>query len=126
MSNKKAFKYILVSAILLFLTFLSIRSSIVVFKSKSRLDEVEKEISNLEKEKKKLEEDIAYKKTPEYIEETARNELNLVKPEEEIYVVVNSGKKDQEEVLSSSDKKDGKLGGKEDKNRYSWYKLFFN
>lgn len=48
---------------------------------------MDSDITALEQEKKALEESIAYKQTDAYIEEKARNELNLVKPNEELYLV---------------------------------------
>ena len=124
MSKSSRFKYIL-GTLLFFVVSISLfRSSFQVLKSKNRLDEVNSEVSKLESEKKKIEAEIAYKQTPEYIEEKARNELNLIKPGEKVYVVVGDDvKSSSESVLSGSSER--KANEKKDANWYSWYKLFF-
>ena len=124
MSKSTKFKYLL-GTILLFVVSISlIKSSFFVFKSKGRLDDVKNEISKLEDEKKNIEDEIEYKKTQEYIEEKAREDLNLIKPGEKIYVVVGEDvKSSSESVLSGSSER--KKSDLKDKNWYSWYKLFF-
>ncbi len=57
-----------------------------IIQSSKRLQEGEDKIAQLEKEKSSLEAQIEYKKSPEYIEEIARNKLNMAKPGEEIYM----------------------------------------
>ncbi len=57
-----------------------------IIQSSRRLQEGENKIAQLEEEKSRLEAQIKYKKTPEYIEEIARNKLNMAKPGEEIYM----------------------------------------
>lgn len=132
MFKNKRLKYFLGSVLLLFLTITFVRQSFGVFKSKERLDDVNTDISNLEKKKGEIEKEIAFKKTPEYIEETARNDLNMVKPDEIVYVVVNGDGSNNSSngVLSESDSRgDGVSSGGDvfmNKNWYSWYKLFFN
>jgi cell division protein FtsL len=125
MSKSTKFKYIL-GTILLFIVSISlIKSSIQVFKSKGRLDEVNQELSKLEDEKKKLEAEIQYKQTQEYIEEKARNDLNLIKPGEKVYVVVGEENKASSETNVLSGSSERKKNDTKDKNWYSWYKLFF-
>ena len=116
-------KYILGSLTLLFFTFGFVKSTIKVYQSSKRLEDFEKEASDLEGEKAKLEEEIKYKKTSEYIEEKARNELNLVRSGEKVYVIRDTSDESFSNVLSEtverfdSSYKDG--------NWYMWYKLFF-
>lgn len=116
------FKYLLGSTLFIFLSVSFVKSSFDVLKSKDRLDEINEEVRVLENEKTEIEKDIEYKKSDEYIEEKARNELNLIKPGEKVYVVMG-GDDPSDNVLSESDvaqKQDDKS------NWYSWYKLFFD
>ncbi len=131
MSKSSRLKYFLGSILFLFLTASFVKSSFEVFKSKDRLDEINQEILEMEKKKKDIEKEIEYKKTDEYIEEKARNDLNLIKPDEEIYVVVKSKNDDNtlNNVLSESDKREienKEVKNNQNKNWYSWYRLFFN
>jgi cell division protein FtsL len=124
MSKSTKFKYIIGTVVLFVVSISLIKSSIQVFKSKGRLDDVQTELSRLESEKKRLEDEIAYKQTDEYIEEKAREDLNLIKPGEKVYVVVGQDtKSSSESVLSGSSER--KKSDSRDKNWYSWYKLFF-
>jgi len=116
----------MLGTLILFIVSISlIKSSFQVFKSKNRLDVIKREVAELEMEKEQLEQDIKYKQTEEYVEEKARNNLNLVKPGEKVYVVVGEDVKSSSSsnVLSGSDEREEK--NKKDENWYSWYKLFF-
>jgi len=125
MSKVTKFKYMLGTLILFIVSISLIKSSFQVFKSKNRLDVIKREVAELEMEKEQLEQDIKYKQTEEYVEEKARNNLNLVKPGEKVYVVVGEDVKSSSSsnVLSGSDEREEK--NKKDENWYSWYKLFF-
>jgi TusA-related sulfurtransferase len=97
--------------------------------SKNRLDEINGEVAALDKEKQEIEKEIEYKKTDDYVEEKARNELNLIKPGEKVYVVVEN-ESPGGDVLSDISKKgneeDVEATEKKQRNWYSWYKLFFD
>ena len=124
MISKKV-RYILGSILLIFLSVSFVRSTFKVIKSSGRLDEVNEEVRDLEAEKTRLEKEIEYKSTEEYIEEKARNELNLVKPGEKVYVVTGTkqgGITNEENVLSSQNE----VSGMKDSNYYMWYRLFFD
>jgi cell division protein DivIC len=126
MSKLKQFKYVLFTAILFALSIGFIRSTLSIFKSKERLDSVQKEVAGMEKQVKDLNADIEYKKTNEYIEEKARDDLNMIKPGEQVYVVVDSGKSaPSSNVLGTQDTSEKKGNGSKDANWYAWYKLFF-
>ncbi len=90
------------------------------------MKDLEKEVMDLQNKKKELEASIEYKKTAEYIEEKARNDLSLIKPGETIYVISGPGSEDYlpQNVLSSTSKNIGK-GTIRDTNWYKWYRLFF-
>lgn len=80
----------------------------------------------MEKQVKDLNADIEYKKTDAYIEEKARNDLNMIKPGEQVYVVVDSGKDtSSNKVLGTQDKKNTDEKSAKDANWYAWYRLFF-
>jgi cell division protein FtsB len=117
---------LIMSIVLLTLSIGLIKSSFEVFKGTQRMKDLEKEVLDLQNKKKELEASIEYKKTAEYIEEKARNDLNLIKPGETIYVISGLGNEDylQKNVLSSTSKNSGKATVK-DNNWYKWYRLFF-
>ena len=118
-------KYVLGAVLLTFLSFGFVKSGLEVLEGSERLSEVQDEVLSLESEKEALEQEIQYKRTPEYVEEKARNDLNLVRPGETVYVVEKSedekGEKtsvlsEMDEILDSTYK---------DTNWYMWYRLFF-
>ena len=123
MPFKQKIKYGFISVVLIILSVTSVRSSLNILKSKRRLEEVKSEVLSLEEEKKNLEESIEYKKSNEYIEERARNDLNLIKPGEEVYVIVGEDEEKKVKVLSEADER--KETDVKDSNVYMWYKLFF-
>ncbi len=131
MPKKNDLKFITISIILLALSVGLVRSSIGLLSGGKRLKEIELEVVGLESQKGTLEKSIKYKQTNDYIEERARNDLNLVKPGEKIYVVASgSGGSDNQNsnipnVLSSSSKKLEESMGIKSTNLYQWYKLFF-
>ena len=127
-SGGRETKYIIGAVILLIISVVFIKSSFDVLKSKERLDEINSELSSLNEEKEKIEKEIEYKQTDGYVEEKARNELNLIKPGEKVYVVVEENS--ESVVLSETDeiKQDEKeeIDKKKQKNWYLWYRLFFD
>lgn len=54
--------------------------------SSKRLGESKEEVLSLKSEKEELEEQVEYKKTQSFIEETAREKLNMILPNEEVYI----------------------------------------
>ena len=89
MLNNDPVKKYLVIGTLVFLSVVFIRSSISSLGRNKRLTLLKEEVSDLVQEKKRLEEDISYKQTEEYIEDRARTDLNLIKPDEKVYIVIN-------------------------------------
>ncbi len=133
MSSINRLKYILGIVFFTILSVNTIKSALNVLKSKDRLDQVNNEVAVLENEKKQIEEEIEFKKTDEYIEEKARNDLNLINPGEKVYVVKNTEEGATGNVLSETDAvapetQSVEKGDEEKKNEnwYSWYKLFFD
>jgi len=65
------------------------RTSFEILNSSKRLEDLKDDIQSLENKKTSLESDIEYKKSDEYVEEQARNALNMKKPNEKVYVNPN-------------------------------------
>jgi len=102
-----------------------IRSTIEVLNSKKRLQEAQEKENSLIIERDALKKQIEYKKTGEYIEESARNELNMIREGEKVFVLEEE-KPVPGDVAAASDT--GELvpsNDTEDPNWYLWYKLFF-
>jgi cell division protein FtsB len=127
MPKSKQIRYITISVLLLFLSFGLIRSALDVYRGSKRVGELENEVSGLENKKKELETSIEYKKTNEYVEEKARNDLNLIKPGETVFVVSGPGNEGYlDRKVQSIEEKQADLRSKlEGKNWYRWFKLFF-
>lgn len=132
-------KYLVISGIFVFISISLIRSTLDVLGSSKRLTDSNTELARMESKKTQLERDIEYKKTDEYIEERARNDLNLIKPGEKAYVLVYSDPDNKKELeglnvlgdstkntpKTSDRKDDDKDPGTQDSSWYKWYKLFF-
>lgn len=127
MPKRKQIKHLVISILLLFLSYGLIRSALEVYRGEQRMKDLESEVIGLQNKRKELEESIKYKQTNEYIEEKARNDLNLIKPGESVYVVSGPGSEEYSDkrVLSKTDKREEGPKRKEDSNWYKWYKLFF-
>lgn len=80
-------KYIGLSILLIVAAINFTRITLEIIRSSERLDNVKSEISSLGQEKEQLEKSIEYKNSDDFIEKTARNELNMAKPGESVYVV---------------------------------------
>lgn len=87
MSFSARLKYIVLSVLFIVATINFTRTTIQIFESSKRLDNSRNEVLNLETRKIYLQNDLKYKKSDEYVEEKARNDLNLIKPGERIFVV---------------------------------------
>lgn len=133
MSVPAQLKYIILSILFVIASINFIRTTVSVVQSSKRLDELETDISALEKAKTGLAADIEYRKTDEFVEEKARNELNLIKPGEQVYVLPNGLNKPlpaKNSVLAANDFR-GSLEEKlkfisknEDANWLLWLELF--
>jgi cell division protein FtsB len=87
-------KYIALSVLLVIAAINFTRTTLEIIKSSKRLDNIKDEISLLEQEKADLEKSIEYKKSDDFIEKTARNELNMAKSGESVYVISGLSKND--------------------------------
>lgn len=89
-----------------------------VTKSSKRLKTAQEDVLALQERRKNLLEEIEYKKTEEFVEETARNELNFIKPGEEIYIYP------EEEAKERHVKTDFSMFNEETPLQ-EWVKVFF-
>lgn len=85
--TKKDIKYILISLLLLSASFGFVRNTANTIKNNQRYKDLENTVSGLQKEKALLQENLAYQESDEFIEQEARNKLNMVKDNEEIFVL---------------------------------------
>jgi len=84
--DAKTAKNILFSGLLLILSVSSVVATVNVLKRGGRLLEAKRELEALQQQKADLEREAAYRKSPEFVEQEARNKLNMVKPGEEVYL----------------------------------------
>ena len=77
----------------------------------------------MESQKRDLQAQIDYKKTDDFVEERARNDLSMIKPGEQVYVV------NDDTVSGMASRDSGVLAEvkalKTQPNWYLWIKLFF-
>ena len=62
------------------------RTSYEIWQNSKRLEDLQKDVGSLKAEKEDLAKSVAYKGADEFIEAQARNALNMVKPNEQLYV----------------------------------------
>jgi len=84
--DAKTAKNILFSGLLLILSVSSVVATVNVLKRGGRLIEAKRELEALQQQKADLEQEAAYRKSSEFVEQEARNKLNMVKPGEEVYL----------------------------------------
>jgi cell division protein FtsB len=122
-------KYIVISILFVLAAINFTRTTLEILKSSKRLDDIKSEVSVLEEKKGNLEESIEYKKSDDYIEERARDDLNLIRPGEKVYVVadldLNKIDEKTNEVLAAFTKRIEDNTKASESNAYQWYKLFF-
>lgn len=126
-------KYLILSALFIFASINFTRTTLEILKSSQRLDDLKDEVNQLGIQKSKLNAEIEYRQTDEYIDEVARNDLNLVKPGEKVYVIQgdslesnDSGVSSKESVLGELTNRAKKQSNITESNAYQWYKLFFD
>jgi cell division protein FtsB len=118
MSFPAHLKYLMLTLLFGMFAVNSVRTTLDILESSKRLESLQSEVGALEEKKGFLERSLEYKKTEEYIEERARNALNLVRPGEEVYV--------SPRVMGSSSERLEEFRSKEDRPNYLlWLELFF-
>lgn len=126
-------KYLILSALFIFASINFTRTTLEILKSSQRLDDLKDEVNQLGIQKSKLNAEIEYRQTDEYIDEVARNDLNLVKPGEKVYVIQGDSLESNDSGVSSKESVLGELTNRAknqsnitESNAYQWYKLFFD
>jgi len=87
MSIPAQVKYIALSLLCIVATVNLVRTTTSIIQSSKRYDGLKNRVSELEDEKSRLMKEVSYQKSVEYVEQEARNKLNMVREGEEIYVV---------------------------------------
>jgi len=73
-----------ISAVLLVLSASFITGTLKVAQKSSRLIEAKRELAALQQERARLEQEVQYRQSAEFVEKEARNKLNMVKPGEKV------------------------------------------
>lgn len=111
-------KYIAISLLFILASINFTRTTLSIIKSSRRLDNLQTEVEELENKKISVEQELEYKKSDEYIEQVARNDLNLIKPGERVFV--------SPDVLSTVTEKTNQAASNiEQSNAKLWANLFF-
>jgi cell division protein FtsB len=87
-------KYIFLSILLIFGMFNFTRTTMDIIQTSKRLQNMQDNVAGLETKKKTLERDLSYKKTSRFVEEEARNRLNMIKKGEKVLVLPVLAQKD--------------------------------
>jgi len=80
-------KYIFISILFILASINFTKTALEILENSKRLDNLSQEVDEMKGEKQEYQNRVAYKKTDEYVEEKARNDLNLIKPGEKVYVI---------------------------------------
>ncbi len=124
-------KYIVISLLLAFGMFNFTRTTMDIIQSSKRLESMQKTVSSLEKKKKALDKELKYKKTARFVEEQARNRLNMAKKGEDV-LVLPAALRDPSKITSRLETPTGQVMGETDsieneerRNFWLWLELFF-
>ncbi len=79
-------KYIVLSILFVLATINFTKTTVSILESSKRLDNLKSEVTQLEARQAQLRQELTYKKTDTFVEEEARNKLNMVKKGEEIFI----------------------------------------
>ncbi len=96
----KDFKYFVLSIVLLITSIRFLKTTVFILKSNQRFEDLRDEVAELEKERTYINEELEFKKSSEFVEMEARNKLNMLKPNERVYVFDDGVT--QKEVLGES------------------------
>ncbi len=125
-------KYVFLSILLIFGMFNFTRTTMDIIQTSKRLQNMQENVSGLETRKKALEKDLEYKKTSRFVEEEARNRLNMIKKGEKVLVLPslqekpqitlsNASKPISKDVLGAADTA---VTDEENSNFWQWVELF--
>lgn len=128
MRKSARIKHIVLSILFIIASINFTRTTLDIIKSSKRLDTIKNEVSLLDQEKQQMETAIEYKKTDAYVEEKARNDLNMGKLGEKVYVVLGMDSTKDTKVLGTSTAKNEISVSnivRWKQNLHGWYALFF-
>lgn len=111
----------------------ALRRTLLFISNSKRLGDLELEVSNLRQQKGEISESLMYRQTNEYIEERARNDLNMIQPGEDVFVPAEDDQTNQkrQELLVSLDEQGDIQEDMEEQDETAnwnivlWYKVFF-
>ncbi len=117
-------KYIAFSVLFLFASLHFVRTTFGIAKNNRRLQTIHSEVAQLEKELEIAKSELAYQQTDAFIEEQARNKLNLVKPNEQIFVLNQDLEADfAQKVMGLKISQEGEATEPEKSNLKQWFDL---
>lgn len=122
-------KYIVLSVLLVLATYNITKTTLEVYKNSRRLDELKSEAEAKREENKELKKELSFKETSEFIEQEARNKLNLVKPGEKVLITNGDVKGSSVEDVGVGSSLELGTGAQTDiymSNAQKWFKLFFD
>jgi cell division protein DivIC len=135
MRRPSNFKYFALSVLLILASVSFSKTTLEIVQSSKKLDTSKQEISAMQTQKEELEKSIEYKKTDAYVEKVARDDLNLVKPGERVFVVKDQQEQSktddprflEENTLSATSERVTTEVNKDQRlsNLKKWWKLFF-
>lgn len=80
-------KYISLTVLFILASINFTRTALEIIDNSKRLDDLSQEVDQMESQKNDLEASVEYKKTDDFVEEKARDDLNMIKPGEKVYVI---------------------------------------
>jgi len=121
-------KYVVLSILFILASINFTRTALEILENSKRLDSLSQEVGDMEEEKKEYTNSVAYKKTDEYVEEKARDDLSMIRPGEKVYVIPQEFKvlDLESKVLGQKSVSQKLILGKfgEDSNVAKWLRLF--
>lgn len=111
-------KYLAISTLFLIAAINFTKTTLSIIESSRRYDETKEEVLALETERTSLEKELEYRKSDDFVEEKARNDLNLVKPGERVYVL-------SDDIANKVDQVKQIVKEEETSNFGKWIDLFF-
>ncbi|HSX39276.1 MAG TPA: septum formation initiator family protein [Candidatus Saccharimonadales bacterium] len=116
-------KYIVLSILFVLASVNFTRTALDIVQNSKRLEDLHSDVASLQKQQSDLNASISYKQSVDYIEERARDALNLIKPNEQAFVVPQGAG-----VLAAEDTKPVILSTKQKQasNFQMWMQLFLN
>lgn len=112
---------VFVCAAIIFVGFTYLRSYFQDYQIRQQIDQLKSEAASLESKRIQTLEILKYVKTPEFVEEKARMEFNMMKPGEQAAVIVKNSTSSQF-VDRQVEKK--VVESKSFSNLIKWWKLF--